>query len=329
MKTILFLIEDFKERGVEVAAYDYAHYNELILQNKSYIITYGDKRRIELGYSKIVYSEQKFINRFNQIIYFNTPEDLKNIILTYSADYLYVLTHGQPHSHVVFKSDEIYGKCKFIKHCVFDTRFFENEYTISISNCLNEKFNTKLPVIPHMISIPNVNDNLREVLNIPPDAIVFGRYGGYDEFNIAFTHQVIYEILKTHNYYFIFMNTKVFYEHPNIKYLDITTDLYYKSKFINTCNCMIHGRQMGETFGLSIGEFSTLNKPVITIGCGDTEHIKILKEKAIIYNSFDELYNIFINIKNIINSRSDWNAYKDYTPENVMKLFNNIIIDNI
>jgi len=211
---------------------------------------------------------------------------------------------------------------------VFDTRFFENDYTISISNHLNEKFNTNLAVIPHMVSIPITNDNLREYLNIPNDVIVFGRYGGYDEFNISETHKAICEILKTHNYYFIFMNTRIFYEHPNIKYLDITTDLEYKSKFINTCDCMIHGRQMGETFGLSIAEFSTLNKPVITIGCGDIEHIKILKEKAIIYNSFDELYNIFINIKNIINSRNNWNAYEDYTPDKIMSLFNSIIFNN-
>ena len=51
-KTVLFLVEDFKERGVEVAIYDYAHYNELILNNKSYIITYGEERRNNLGYFK-------------------------------------------------------------------------------------------------------------------------------------------------------------------------------------------------------------------------------------------------------------------------------------
>ena len=37
-----------------------------------------------------------------------------------------------------------------------------------------------------------------------------------------------------------------------------------KVSFINTCDCMIHARTDGETFGLAIAEFSTLNKPIIS-----------------------------------------------------------------
>jgi len=129
------------------------------------------------------------------------------------------------------------------------------------------------------------------------------------------------------NCYFLFMNTDKFYEHPKIIYLDKNLDLNYKTKFINTCDVMIHARKMGETFGLSIAEFSSKNKPVITCRCGDLEHIKILRDKAIIYNSKDELINIFKNIKNIINSRSDWNAYNLYTPKYVMSLFKTYIFD--
>ena len=326
---ILFLVEDFKERGVEVAIYDYANYNELILNNKSYIITYGDKRRNDLGYTKNLESFKKFSDRFLEILYFNTSEELKEIIIKCNADYLYALVHGSKFSHIIFKTNNIFGKCKLIKHCVFETRTYEDDFTISISNFLNEKFNTNLPVIPHMISIPNINENLRDSLNIPQNVIVFGRYGGYHEFNISFTHEAIRNILKTHNYYFIFMNTEIFYEHPNIKYLKYTTNLIDKAKFINTCDCMIHGRLIGETFGLSIGEFSSLNKPIITIPCGDLEHIKILKDKAIIYNSLEDLNNIFLNIRNIINNKTDWNAYKDYTPEKIMNLFNIIIFKKI
>jgi hypothetical protein len=117
------------------------------------------------------------------------------------------------------------------------------------------------------------------------------------------------------------MNTRKFYEHPRIIYIDKNLDLDYKVKFINTCDAMIHARQMGETFGLSIAEFSTKNKPIITCNCGDLEHIKILGDKAIIYNSKEELINIFKNIKLIINSQSEWNAYKLYSPEYVMNLF--------
>jgi len=90
---------------------------------------------------------------------------------------------------------------------------------------------------------------------------------------------------------------------------------------------MIHARQMGETFGLSIAEFSIKNKPIITCNCGDLEHIKILGDKAIIYSSKEEIINIFQNIKSIINSRNDWNAYTLYSPEYVMNLFKTYIFD--
>ena len=120
------------------------------------------------------------------------------------------------------------------------------------------------------------------------------------------------------------MNTKPFFQHPNIIYLDANTDLLYKSKFINTCNAMIHARSDGETFGLSIAEFSVNNKPIITCPCGDLEHIKILSDKAIQYKSTEQLLDIFNNIDSIIQSQTDWNAYEYYTPKNIMQLFNNI-----
>ena len=38
MKCVGFFIRHFAERGTEVATFDYAHYNETILGNRSYII---------------------------------------------------------------------------------------------------------------------------------------------------------------------------------------------------------------------------------------------------------------------------------------------------
>ena len=179
---------------------------------------------------------------------------------------------------------------------------------------LNSKYKTNIPVIPYIVNLPTTDTNLRNELQIPDDAIVYGRYGGLYEFNISEVHNAIKEYIHSDtNCYFLFMNTLTFYEHPRIIYLNRNLCLHYKSKFINTCDAMIHAREMGETFGLSIAEFSIKNKPIITCVCGDLEHIKILGDKAIIYNSPKELISIFKNIKSIIHSRTDWNAYKMYT----------------
>jgi hypothetical protein len=91
---------------------------------------------------------------------------------------------------------------------------------------------------------------------------------------------------------------------------------------------MIHARSIGETFGLSIAEFSSHNKPIITCRCGDLEHVSILKDKGLYYNSYHELIDIFNNFVNIKTSRNDWNAYLDYSPENVMLLFKKIFDEN-
>jgi hypothetical protein len=38
------------------------------------------------------------------------------------------------------------------------------------------------------------------------------------------------------------------------------------------------------------------------------------------------LIDAFKNIRTIIKSKNDWNAYKEYTPENVMKKFMSVFI---
>jgi hypothetical protein len=88
---------------------------------------------------------------------------------------------------------------------------------------------------------------------------------------------------------------------------------------------MIHARSNGETFGLAVAEFSCMNKPVITCRAGDLEHLEILGDKAIIYNSSDSLIDIFKNIRSIIHSRTDWNAYEQFSPEKVMAQFKEFI----
>jgi hypothetical protein len=311
-----FFVRHFTERGTEVAIYDYAKYNEELLNNKSYILCFSKVAKENIGGSY-----NKFKERFT-IIEIENIFCMLNIIKQYNLNFFYTLTYGGCNDIYQFNNKTIWNNCKTIKHCVFETTYPEADFYISISNILNKKYNTTIPVIPHIISLPDYSGNLRNKLNIPENAIVIGRYGGFNEFDISFVHEAIIEILsKNLNIYFMFMNTNKFYEHPRIIYIDKTCNLEYKVSFINTCDAMIHARLGGETFGLSIAEFSSKNKPIITCPCGDIEHISILRELAIQYRSKDDLLNIFNNINSIIKSRNDWNAYKLYTPENIMVLF--------
>ena len=177
-----------------------------------------------------------------------------------------------------------------------------------------------------MIRCHNTNENFRSALNIPDTATVFGRYGGINTFDIYFVIQAIQNILtmnKNENIYFIFMNTDVFYNHERIFYFKGTTCMKAKKKFINTCDAMIHARIQGETFGLACGEFACCSKSVITYeNSKERNHIDILKNKAILYKNYEEIYEIFNNFDKNINKNMKNNGYLEYTPEKVMYEFN-------
>ncbi len=95
------------------------------------------------------------------------------------------------------------------------------------------------------------------------------------------------------------------------------TDLNEKVKFINTCDANLWARRDGETFGIAIGEFSTLNKPIIaTKFCdGSLCYVDILGNKALWYKDSNDLYDILISFDKETENKKDWNAYRDYTHE--------------
>jgi hypothetical protein len=133
------------------------------------------------------------------------------------------------------------------------------------------------------------------------------------------------------------MNTQQFCDFlPNIIHIEKTIDLNRKVEFINTCDAMLHARHIGESFGLAIAEFSTKNKPIVTTPNFklnpnvDIAHIYFLKEKGVWYNE-DNLYSILTTFLTKENrdeiAKKDWNAFKDYTPEKVIKQFKQVFID--
>jgi GR25 family glycosyltransferase involved in LPS biosynthesis/tetratricopeptide (TPR) repeat protein len=314
-KIIGFHSNQLCERGTEVAMYDYAYYNEKMYGNKSIIFYCKHNPNNDVNVIK------KFELKFKCYAYDNFL-DIEQIINNEKIDYFYNCKSGSRNDNQLIKS------CPNLIHAVFTVDPHGERYA-TISKSLSKKHNNTVDYVPHMLNLPSCHENMRHQLNIPNDAVVMGRYGGYYQFDIQIAHEAIKTILNTEtNLYFVFANTNVFYKHPRIIYLDKIIDLENKVKFINTCDVMIHARSDGETFGLAVGEFSSCGKPVITCKSHiDNAHIDILGEKAIIFNTEESLVEIFKNIKYIINSRSDWNAFGDYTPENVMTKFFKVFIE--
>lgn len=317
-KIVAFLSNKLTLRGTEVAIYDYADYNEKILGNKSIIITRDyDKIKNEWDVDKMAY--EKFNKRF-PVFYYNSQNDIDKIVLDNGVTHIFIEKAGE--------WDGLYSNnCKNIIHCVFSTKQPHGDVYTPIGQTINNLKDTNFPVTPYMVTLPDCEENLRRELNIPNDAIVFGRYGGKETFDISFAHNVIKNILNNRDdVYFLFMNTNKFYEHKNIIYIPGNTDMVFKRKFINTCDALMHARVSGETFGLTCGEFAICKKPVITWGGSvENEHLLILKDKAVIYNNSEELNNILMTFTKDKYDVSE-NGYMFYTPENVMQIFNTICL---
>ena len=308
---IAFFAAHLAERGTEVALFDYAYYNQKILNNKSIVIyqTHSTNQK------KII---KKFAENF-ELFHVNNFSEVDPILTKHNVSHIYFIRYGILDTNL----SNVAINCS---HAVFCCQPHGDLYA-TISPHISD-YNKKIPVIPHMISLPKHNRNMRKKLNIPEEAIVFGGYGGSCRFNIKFVHNVVYKIASANkNIYFLFANFKPFCPSlPNIIHLPMIAELDKKVEFINSCNAMIWARSDGETFGLAIGEFSTLNKPVIAIKCGFRAHVNILGNKALWYSDSDSLTKIIVNFDPSVEKHKDWNAYRDYTPEKVMKIFNDIFL---
>ena len=311
---VSFHTEHLGLRGVEVSVYDYAKYNEEILNNTSIIFSQknGDLKAYD-----------KFSNRFEVVLY----EDFKDLQFEIDKRNIEVAYFQKAGKY----DGKILKNCKNVVHSVFQLCEPHGDVYGYISEWLTNKMtNGKYPFVPYIVDILNYDNNLdyREVLNIPKDAMVYAYYGGNDSFSIPFAKKAVYDIAKSNkNIYFLFMNVDVFCEElENILHIEGTHNFDKKISFINTCDACIHARNGGESFGLTVAEFSVKNKPVITSTYGtlffnDLAHTDMLKDKAIIYNDYSTLINILTNLSKYDIMNKNWNAYTEYTPSKVMSQF--------
>ena len=323
-KVVAFFIRHFNERGTEISAYNYAHFNETILGNHSIIIAFKKDVYKRFGFPYVDSVYEKFRNRF-VMLQVNDYSEVDKVLEQANVDVYYTQTQG------LYQPDTWpYGmpkKVKTVVHCVFNTSEKHGDVYMPISQHLNDHYGTNYPVLPYMVTVDDAQDNLREQLNIPKDAIVYGRHGGYHQFHIPCAKEAVAEYaMKNPNVYFVFLNTQPFTQGlKNVIYLPMTTDEVLKRQFINTCDAMVHGREDGETFGLSVGEFAICKKPIITWHAGtDKAHIDILQEKAILYSSKEELLRIFETFDPAKHDMTD-NGYMNYCPEKVMQLFHTLV----
>lgn len=316
MTKIAFHSNQLSIRGTEVALYDYAFYFQSLLKGKAYIIS--DKNQDLSTLEKFQKQFDVFLyNDFTEVASYMEKNDIKHI---------YYQKAG-------FSDGKIVPNVINLVHTVFKVNQPHGEVYSYISKWLSRTMaNDEDNYVPYIVTLPDVSQNYRDVLGIPEDAIVIGRHGGYDQFDIKFAQEAVYEVATKHkNIYFVFLNTAQFCEScPNIIHLEPTWDLDKKTGFINTCDAMLHARSGGESFGLAIAEFLHQDKPVIScplpLTDTDANHIEMLGEMGKWYKSKDECIQQILSIEHVPHNGIYKELVNEFTPEEVMKRFEKIFM---
>jgi len=318
---ILFHENELNYRGTSIALYDYADFNERYLGNESIIV-----------YNKTLPTNhplgiEKFEKRFQVFDYLDFKE-VDTIIKNNNIDLFYAIKNG-------FYDDIETKECKTAVHSVF--KYFEPHGDIYayVSQWLSEEMTQgKSPFVPHMVNFENeTHEDLRAELHIPKNAKVFGYYGGGQSFNIGFVQKIVEKIASGYkDIYFIFMGVDPFVKKrwwksvpPNIKFLPPSSDVLIKLKFINTCNALLHARERGETFGITVAEFAIKGKPVITFADSpEKAHINHLENQAYYYKDAEEFKNILLDSDLSLSAKE---LYEKFLPNPVMDKFKKVFID--
>lgn len=305
-------------RGSEVALLDYMTFATSLLNCKC-ILCLGKDSYCE---SRVLKLFVKF-----QIVRFDNENDLEPTLLELGVHALYTI-RANPTNGLKLK------QIPMLVHSVYDMNPRGNELICagvsqSVANADDRTYN---PFVPHMINLAESSADYRSLLKIPANALVIGRHGGSDTWDLQIAKEALLKILdKREDVWFLFaVRPKILEDvaHPRVICLECFADPIIKRKFINTLDAFLHAQSMGETFGLSCGEASQANKPVIVWNGGRCqEHLRILGNKAIKYNSSDELFNILMKLDKTDIPRHDWKAYDEYSPTKVMTIFNKVFLD--
>jgi len=307
-------------RGTEVALVDYGRGNREVLGGDSFFLLPwregGDAHPIVREMRKV-----------GPVHFYRTEQERETILKKEKADFFYCIKNG-------FSDGAESRSTPTGIHAIFRESEFHGDVYAYVSPWLSRVMsNGKTPFVPHMVNLPPPHGDLRAELGIPSDAVVFGRHGGDDSFDIPWVQQTVVETAKARpSVHFLFLNTCAFpgsKQQGNIHFLSATSDPLRKRAYLQSCDAMIHGRRRGETFGLSCMEFAVTGKKVLTFsGSPERAHLELLGEAAVEYDSAETLASRLLSARD--NYRLPPAVARElankFAPEQVMQQFRQVFL---
>jgi hypothetical protein len=200
-----------------------------------------------------------------------------------------------------------------------------------VSNWLSDYCsNGTVPCVPHIVELPDKSHSIRSAMGVNDSEVLIGRIGGGYSWNIHFVNPIIREVVELRNdIQFALINIPQIHHHLKHERIKIFNELPYdqqlKAAFISSCDAMIHARGEGESFGISVGEFSKLNKPIIPYRYSfERAHLEQLNKHAITFDSPETLRSLLLIIGK--NSAVDWNRYDAFNEKSVVEKFCNVFL---
>jgi len=324
---VLFHCEQLNYRGTTNSVYDYARYNQSILGNQSVIVYNSAVPVVGVDTGSVLNVVNKFKKEF-EVLEYTSEQQLNEIASKYDVCYSQRAGHKIDLQGVRIP---IVNTTKFCVHSVFQYHDPHGDVYAYISQWLSEniakRYNAPVyPFVPYIVDLPDSNIDLREVIGIPKNKLVFGRHGGYNTFDLPFVKQTIQRILQERDdIVFLFLNTEKFMNHSNVIHINPVFDRSMTSNFIHACDAMLHARNLGESFGLSICEFLFHNKPVLTWEGGfDGNHVNMLSSFQTVYSE-NTLYDLIVNFRD--QPKQDFRSIvQPFSPTEIMQKFQQVFL---
>ena len=249
---------------------------------------------------------EEILGKDNLISYASVPE-FYEIVKEIKPFIMHRQTSGQPEMPFVPPIVEQ------VKHVISTSIFGHVDETIKLSRVIYISnhmqhcagvFGSNIRLIAIPVEAPLTKDNLRQELDIPEDAFVFGRLGRddndiYDPVNLIGVSEV-----EDENTYFVALAPSEFLKDKakelginNIRYVDKTLDDVRISKFYNTLNVLAHSRKDGECNPGNIWEGFAHGKPVVShYGIPYNGHIQEIGNCGFVVGRRDNFHNVWQNL---------------------------------
>jgi hypothetical protein len=310
------------ERGTEVAMFNYARYARDLLGHEVRIYVPRDSPTI------LPDVRSRFEAQFD-VVFYASPAEIR-------CDALHVIKRGRPGrittgipelNHAFFDVSSPHGH-RFATISDWLARTASHSIRLPGSRTIRVRRLRTPPVVPRIVELPDVDGDLRSELGLPDDAVVFGRHGATDSFDLEFVKDAIRDALERRDdIWFVFLNTDRFFEHERIVHLSRVVDRGEIRRFVNSCDYMIHAHDIGETFGQAVAEFAASGAGVITyLGSAKLAHLDLLTSEQVIgYRTQSDATTAFLELPRL-DRRFASTVGETYSAVNVMRLFDSVFL---